>query len=319
VVLAALLPAVARAQPPPAPMGETPRPPSPTAPLADADAREMARGLAAQAVKLYDSGDYALALSLFEKSDALYPAPQYRVYAARTYAKLGKLRRAVARYGEAMQMPLPPGAPPSFLEAQKTAGEERVETEKRLPILRVDVTGAPAEDVTLTIDGEAVSLPSARSLVLDPGRHEIAATAPRTRGGSQTVELQEGATSSVIVPLQPLPKPAPRPFRPLAITAGAVAGAALVVAVASGAVLADKHSAILKDCPNDLCTPAGRRLINGVAPIDAVNLAGWIVAAAGGAAAAVFLGLDLRRPSPATAIVPTPLPGGAGLWVTRRF
>jgi hypothetical protein len=291
-------------------------PPSTTAQVAGG-ARETARGLTAQAVKLYDAGEFALALELFEKADTLYPTPQYRVYAARAYAKLGKLRRAVAKYDEATQVPLPPDAPPSFVEAQKTAADERAETAKRIPILRIDVTGAPAADVTLTVDGEPVSPAGRLRLELDPGRHRIAATAPQTHGSSQTVDLREGASSSVLVTLKPV-APA-RHWRILAITTGAVGGAGLIAAIASGVVLAEKRSAILDDCPNNLCTPTGRALINSVAPIEHVNLAGWILAAAGGAAAGTFLYLDLRASKPATAIVPAPLPGGVGVWVTRRF
>jgi hypothetical protein len=306
VLLSALLPTVAWAE----------EPPSPTAQVT-ADAREAARALTAQAVKLYDAGKFALALELFEKADTLYPTPQYRVYAARAYAKLGKLRKAVARYDEAMRMSLPPDAPPSFAETQKTAADERAEIAKRLAILRIDVTGAKAADVTLTVDGEPVSPAGWQRIELDPGIHQIAATAPRTRGRSQTVELQEGASSSVLVALEPV---APdRRWRLLAITSGAVGGAGLITAIATGAVLAEKRSAILDECPNNLCSPAGRALINSVAPIEHVNLAGFIVAAAGGAAAATFLYFDLRGSKPATAIVPAPLPGGGGAWITRRF
>jgi hypothetical protein len=299
VLLAALLPAVAWAS----------------------DARETARKLAEQAAKLYDAGDFTQALELFEKADATYPAPQYRVYVARTYAKLGKLRRSIAKFDEAMQMPLPPSPPPGFVEAHNAATEERAETAKRLPILRLDVTGAPAAQVTLTVDGEPVpSLKWAR-VELDPGRHQIAAAAPGTRGSAQSVELREGVSSSVLVTLQPLaiaPPPA-RPWRALAIAGGALTGAGLIVAIATGAVLAEKHSAILNDCPNNVCTPTGSALINSVPPIDHVNLAGWIVTAVGGVATAVFLGLDLSGPKPTTAIVPAALPGGGGLWITGRF
>lgn len=307
VLLAALLPAVAWAQ----------APPGATAQVA-ADARETARGLTAQAVKMYDAGEFALALELFVKADTLYPAPQYRVYAARAYAKLGKLRKAVAKYDEATKMPLPPDAPPSFVEAQKTAADERAETAKRISILRIDVTGAPAADVKLTVDGEPVSPADRLRLELDPGRHQIAATAPRTRGSSRTVELREGASSSVLVTLEPVAAPA-RPWRMLAITSGAVGGVGLIAAIASGAVLAEKRGAILDECPNNLCTPTGRALIDSVAPIEHVNLAGFLLAAAGGVAAGTFLYLDLRKSKPATAIVPAPLPGGVGVWATRRF
>ncbi len=312
VLLAALSPVVAWAQ----------AAPSGAAQVAT-DEHEAARGLTAQAVRLYDAGELTEALALFEKADALYPTPQYRVYIARTYARLGKVRRAVATYGEAVRMALPPGAPPSFAEAQKTAAEESAEAAKHLSILRVDVAGAPAADVTLTVDGEPIGSAGALRLELDPGRHRIAATAPRTASGLQIVELKEGASSSVVVTLTPLPAPRsapqPRPFRTLAIASGALGVAGLVVAIASGAVLTSKHGSIVSECPNRSCTPAGRALIDGAAPIDHVNLAGWITAAAGGAAAGVFVLLDRRAQKAATSVAPAVLPGGAGVSLTRSF
>lgn len=310
VLLAALLPAAAWAQ---APQGTT-------AQTGAASAHETARGLAGQAVKLYDTYEFALALELFEKADALFPTPQYRAYVARTYAKLGKLRKAIAKYDEAVQMPRPASVPPGFAEAQKLAAEERAEIAKRLPTLRIDVTGARAEDVTLTVDGEVVPSQKWARLELDPGRHQIAATAPRTHGGSQTVDLREGAPASVAVKLLPLEDvPASRPWRTVAIATGAVGGVGLITAIATGVVLSQKHSAILNDCPGNRCNPEGRALINSLPPIEHANLAGWIVTATGGAAAIISAVLDARGSKPATAIAPVALPGGGGVWFTRRF
>lgn len=302
----------------------TPATTTPATTMPAAEAHEAARKLSAQAVKLYDLGEFALSLELFEKADALYPSPSYRVYMARAYAKLGKVRKSVATYDEAIHMTRPPSAPAGFVEAQQAAAEERAETAKRLAVLRIDVTGARAEDVTLTVDGETVSAASRLRVELDPGRHQIAATSPQTAARSQSVELKEGASSTVSLALEPRDGSVP-PFRPLAITAAALSGAGLVVAVASGVVLAEKHNAILQECPNRVCSPAGRALIQSVSPINDVNLAGIVVAAASGTAAAVFLTLHLRGPKSATAtatttaIVPAPLPGGGGLWVTRSF
>jgi hypothetical protein len=123
----------------------------------------------------------------------------------------------------------------------------------------------------------------------------------------------------VTVTLEPLQVASSGYWRPLAITAGVVGGAGLVIAIATGAVLADKHGAILRDCPNKLCTPAGRALINSAAPIGDVNLGAWILTVTGAAASAVFFYLDLRGQKPDTTVVPAALPGGGGLWVTRRF
>jgi hypothetical protein len=308
-LLAALVPAVARAD---APSNATPM---------AANAREAARGLAAQALSSYDAGDLAVALPLFEKADALYPTPQYRVYIARAYAKLGQLRRAVAEYDEALLLPLPPEAPPSFVDARKTALNERTEAEKRLAIVAVEVSGAPSADVTIKVDGEAIRPEAGGYLMLDAGHHRLAAKAPTTSETVEVVELTEGRSSSVRFALTPLSDTAgdgaKRPFRALAIASGAVGASGLVLAVASGAVLAQKRGAILDACPSRACSPDGRALIDGLPPVERANLAGWIAAAAGGAFAAAFVTLDHRAPK--TTVTPAVLPGGAFAFVTRKF
>jgi hypothetical protein len=286
------------------------------------EARDAARALAAQALKAYEAGDSAAALELFEKADARYPAPQYRIYVARANAKLGKLRKAVAAYDAAVSMPLPAGAPASFAEAQKTASEERAELEKRLATLHVDVKGATPGGATVAIDGEPASADGREVRGLDPGPHRVVVTA----GGAEhaiSVDLREGAASTVGVSfsgaaLEARPSTS-RPFRTAAIASGAIGGAGLVLAIATGAVLVDRHATIGRECPNQACSPAGRALIDGNGPIDAANLAGWIVTAAGAAATAAFLIVDHTQAAPTTALVPAVLPGGAGAWLTRRF
>jgi hypothetical protein len=290
---------------------------SPTAKVPGAP-RDVARGLAAQALKLYESGEYAPSIELFEQADAQYPAPQYRVYAARAYAKSGKLRQAAAWYARAVEMTPPPGSPPSFREAQKTAVDELALVRGRIAVLRLDVTGAPPANVAVTVDGEPVAPASFDRVAVDPGRHQVTATAAGYTGVSRTVEVGEGGVQPVPLALLPAVPVQTTDLRTVTYVAAGVAGVGFIVAVATGGVLASKHSAILAACPNMICTPAGRALINSTGPIDAANVVGWVIGLAGAAGAVATVVID-RTGKRETAVLPVVLPGGGGIWITRSF
>jgi hypothetical protein len=266
-------------------------------------------------LKLYEAGQYAAAIELFERADAQYPAPQYRVYAARAYAKSGKLRRATELYASATQVPPPPGAPASFRDAQKTAVDELAEVRARLSRLRIQIRGVPLQEVALTVDGQPVPV-GERQVDVDPGPHRIMAVAAGYTAASQAVQLGEGAVENVALVL--LPASASPTLSTAEWIAGGAGSAGFVVAAVTGGVLAAKRSAIEKECPNKLCTPAGRALINGIGPIDAANVVGWTLGLAGLAGVVVLVVVDHTGQKP-TAIVPAALPGGGGLWITRRF
>jgi tetratricopeptide (TPR) repeat protein len=276
-----------------------------------------ARGIAAQAMRFYDAGQYGRAIELFEKADAEYPSPTYRVYAARAYVRWGKLRRAVARYTEAVQMSPPTGAA-TFVEAQKTAADERAELVQRLAVLRIEVTGAPPEAVTLTVDGERIPAGDWAAVRLDSGPHQIEAVAEAT-SASRGVSLVERASERVTLELKP---PVFGRFTVPIVTAFAVGGAGLVVAIVTGGVLGAKHAAINASCSNKACTPTGTALIKSLPPLDDANSAGWGIGLIGlslGGLGAVLATIDRNRTKRATALLPAALPGGGGLWVTGRF
>jgi hypothetical protein len=286
---------------------------------ASASPRDVARGLAAEALKLYELGQYAAASELFERADTQYPAPQYRVYTARAYAKSGKLRQAAVWYARAVDMTPPPGSPPSFRDAQKTAVDELAVVRGRVAVIHLDVRGAPAPDVAVTVDGEPVAPADWTSLPVDPGRHRVTATAAGFTGVSREVDIGEGAMQAVPLALTPVPKSTATPdLRTVMYFAAGVGGAGFFVAVVTGGVLAAKHSAIQDACPNMICTPAGRALINSTGPIDAANVAGWVVGMAG-LAGVVALFVVERTGKTQTAVLPVVLPGGGGISITGGF
>src|SRR5262249_42547520 len=80
------------------------------------------------------------------------------------------------------------------------AAQRATSLEPRLAHLTI-VTRAPVDGLAVTRDGDAVS-PAAigTAIPVDPGRHEIAATAPGYRPWSTTVALAPGATEAAIIP-----------------------------------------------------------------------------------------------------------------------
>ena len=190
---------VARAQPSssgvPAPEAEVP-------PVGSQAARAIARPLAAEGARLYDAGQYADAIDRFQKADALYPTPQYRVYIARSCARLGRVTESARTYEKAIALPVPVDAPASFGTAQSTAAAELQEVRRRVATLQVVLTGPLMGEVHVTIDGVAVDGAELPKKELDPGLHTIVAAAEGFDVLTRTIEVREGDAERVELTLQ---------------------------------------------------------------------------------------------------------------------
>lgn len=165
---------------------------SPAQESADA-ARDAARPIAAGGLDHYDAGRYPEAIEHFQRADALFPTPHYRVYLARANGKLGRLLAAASAYAGAAGMPLPEDAAPSFLEAQATARVEAAELQERIPIVDVVVVGPAPGDVRIVVDGASVDPANQRHISVDPGAHTIVASAPGFETSTRAVQLAEAS------------------------------------------------------------------------------------------------------------------------------
>jgi hypothetical protein len=100
--------------------------------------------------------------------------------------------------------------PPAVREAVESADAELDGVGARVPAVRIEITPADAAEVTLEIDGQAVS--SAVVGVdrpLNPGRHRIEASVPDGRKAEKWIELREGAREAVLLELGPKPASSP--------------------------------------------------------------------------------------------------------------
>lgn len=303
---------------------------SPTvAPAGTTVALEAARSLAREAMAYYQAGNFEGAAVGFRKADAVYAAPQYRIYEARALAKLGKVASAARAYDRVMALPVPDGAPASFAEAQRTAVSEVAELRKRVPVIRMLVTDAPIGIVVVMVDGVNVPRAGWARVEVDPGSHAVVISAAGYDGISRTLDMREGVVETVEVVMKAIPPPATRrgllaptpgvnipvrPMRPMEqgprkgvlIAGAAVAGVAAIVGVglaiasAGKAGTASELRAGVTDCPpHDMPNIGGKcgELIaarKGLAALGSGAIAAFIGAGAVGGATLIY-GLSARR------------------------
>jgi hypothetical protein len=171
--------------------------------------RERARSLGYSGVRAYGAGDYAAAHEQLERAFSLLPVPSLGLWSARTLVKLNRLVDAERRYREVARLHVEADAPPVQLQAQATVQHELLELLPRIPILRVRIEGARAEDVVVSLDG--AELPAerwARGEPVDPGPHALSGT---HRGERSTIEITavEGGEREVLLRFAPAVPAAP--------------------------------------------------------------------------------------------------------------
>lgn len=192
--------------------------PAAAQPASSSPGREAARPIAAAAMKAYDERRYAESIDGFRQADGLYPTPQYRVYIARAYKWLGKVASAAGAYQSAVSMVAVADSPRDFASVQATAASELSELRPRIPILTIQLQGAPGQEVRVTLDGALVPAHLLERLELDPGDHTLEASAPGFVTAVARVQVAESTFTPVSLSLLPVsqssePPPASVPLQ----------------------------------------------------------------------------------------------------------
>jgi hypothetical protein len=273
---------------------------------ADAQTRSAARKLGADALKLYDAGDYAGALEKFNLADQLVPAPTLGLRAARCLAKLGRLVEASERYLDVTRMQLDRSAPLVHRKAQADALAERDKLLPTIPSLEIIIEGPLGDGVSVLIDGKPVppQLLGQRQPA-DPGPHKVTAKRADTTV-EQDVTLSLGGSGSVKLTFPPLPAaPAPgadtgaagngnSPRRTIGIVAVAAGGAFVAFGGVMGALAISTQQSLLQKCgPSRNCPPSAWGQANAYDVMRASTTIGLV---AGGVGLAVGIPLILTAP-----------------------
>lgn len=270
----------------------------------DESARGKARDLGYSGVEAYQKGDYQRANARLEEAYRLLPAPTLALWSARSLAQLGKLREAAERYRAATLLPVSSGSEAVQRQARAEAAQELEALLPRVPRVRFRAAGAPADEVRLSIDGEAV--PSTQSLQrefsLNPGSHRVVAVSAG-RQVERTFSLAERERREETLSFPPAPSTAnsttkeaaspsdsPGTRETLAWIGIGVGGAGVALGAVSGLWAMGKRSE-LKDsgsCENDHCAPEERGSVSTYNTLRHLSTAAFVV---GGVSAATGVAL----------------------------
>lgn len=308
------------------------------------DPNAIAERLFNQARELVKANRWAEACPLFEASLREDPALGTQLNLAACDEHVGQLARAWDLYHGSIGIAESAGDAERRDFAQKHADA----LEPRLARLVISAPARPPADLRVTRDGAAIDAGALGVAVhVDPGRHEIAASAPGFASFAKVVTLVAGKTETLTIPgLVPIsaltseganapgnagdgstgPIPASSTRTYIAIGLGAVgvatAGAGLVFGVNARSRLRDAKS-ICGDqlmCGDDRSYDLGHRLIQDARSSATIST---VLVAAGSATViasiVVFLIRPTTREQQTARIVPLLQERGAGLALVGRF
>jgi tetratricopeptide (TPR) repeat protein len=171
-----------------------------------ADEKAAAEALFAEGRQLMAAEQYAEACAKFRESQRLDSGIGTLMNLGRCYAKQGRTASAWATYGEAAALARAAGQH----KREEVARNEIDALEPELSRIRIRVATQPGNaELRVTLDG----MPIGRQLwgietPIDPGDHELAASAPGFRAWSERFQARERTLQIVHVPaLAPLPSP----------------------------------------------------------------------------------------------------------------
>ncbi len=167
--------------------------------------RAGARSLATEGAMAFNEGRFKDAVELFAKAESLVHAPPHLLFLARAHTKLGQFVKAREAYMKIIKEQFAANAPQAFHDAKVTAEEERKLVEPRIGSLVVKVEGAEnVKDLSVTVDG----VPISSVLVgvpqpMDPGEHQVAASAPGWKAQPVSVTLKDAGRQTALLKLEP--------------------------------------------------------------------------------------------------------------------
>lgn len=268
----------------------------------------LAQTLFEEGRRLMEAKDYAQACPKLAESQRLRPGTGTLLNLALCNEGLGKTATAWGQFKEALFASKKEGN-----EARVAFAQEHIAAlEPRLSRIQLDAENTPG--LVVRVDG--MEIPAAAlgtPIPIDPGTHEIEATAPGYTVWSTTTQIGDsGDLKAIAVPklvpvpasntaAPPPPKPTPADGAPRGggsglRTAGFVIGGAGVAALGLGAVfgiLAAGQASSAEDdpalCPNKRCSPRGREEINAAKTKATVSTFGIGVGLAAISAGAILV------------------------------
>lgn len=293
-------------------------------PSAQKDSVDRVRFKAAQ--QLYDKGDFAGALILFQQVVELNGSPNARLYVARCQRELGKLPEAyeeltiTIREADALA-----AKEERYAATRDAAAAERAALLSKIATLTIAIVNPPT-DLVLKVNGRTIDTRRlTEPLAVEPGAIVIEASATNVKPFRKELTVVAGTSEAVPIALEALSAQNAKPVMKKSGGTVRLAGfGVLGLGVAGWATFAiagsmanSKYDKLYDECGGGPCsTPAQAEEISSGRSLDLVANIGLGVGIAGtlGGAAMVILGGP--KEVPVTAGV---LPGGGWLGFQRSF
>ena len=215
-----------------------------------------AQALFEQGITDMQAGKLDVACKELAASLAKYADSGTKGALASCYTKAGKIASAWTLWKELAETEADPAHKASAQQFADQLGP-------RLPRYKIQLAGAPAPGLIVTVNGSPVADPTLpTALPVDPGPLAITASAPGREGWSATLSATEAQTTTIAVPELAVTAAAARPHPPQMpivepvhssrkLIAASI-GAAGVVAVVAGAVFGSSASSTYDDA-KQLC------------------------------------------------------------------
>lgn len=279
--------------------------------------RASARQLGYSGVEAYEAQSYAAASDKLERAYRVLQVPTLGLWSARALVKLGKLVEAQERYLKVGRLAVSGGDADVQRKAQADAARELAALEPRLSSLQIEVAGAQADDITLSIDNTQVASaligeprpmnPGAHTLVGRRGSEEKRLNINLSEGEQQRVTLSfSGSSTTGGVPgshaahettsAPAADKPAGSTQRLLGWVTIAAGGAGLAFGGVTGGLALSKKNGFETNphCNDSACGPSQQGDIDSYNSLRTMSSVGFI---AGGTLAAAGVVLLLTAPS----------------------
>jgi hypothetical protein len=273
---------------------------------------ESAKASFTQGIELREQKDLQGALARFRAAYALVPTPITGLEVGRTLLDLGHVLEGRALLLDVAHMPPKPGESEKAQQARDEAEALAEKAKPKLAMLTIDASLGP--DATVTVDDATIPKDAALApRVLDPGHHVIVV---RTGGrvGRAEVDLTAGQQQTVHVEPKdeaPVDKPALHfhPGAPFWVSV-VVAGAGLVVGVATGIPALTTASSLSSQCPGHACPSSEAGTLNASLALGWISTVSFAVFGAAAVSAVITFAITGKREAPAqTALRVVPGPG----------
>lgn len=167
----------------------------------DHASRVAASTLSEAGIKLFHAGLYPQANDTFAKAYSIAPLPSIGLWQARTLAKLNRQVDAFERLRDVMHLTLSPSDPASEKKAQADAAAELQVLTRQLPSLTIQVKGAAAADVRVSLDGQPIATDLlSQPQRVNPGAHHLEAVRLSDRVSTQSdINVKIGEQSTAVL------------------------------------------------------------------------------------------------------------------------